>query len=36
MFLLGGLIALVIAAITISTQTFRAANINPAETLREE
>ena len=36
MFLLGGLIALIIAAITISTQTFRAANINPAETLREE
>ena len=36
MFLLGGFIALVIAAITISTQTFRAATINPAETLREE
>jgi putative ABC transport system permease protein len=36
MFLLGGFIAVVIAAITISTQTFRAAAINPAETLREE
>jgi putative ABC transport system permease protein len=36
MFILGGFLALVIAAVTISLQTFRAAAINPAETLREE
>jgi hypothetical protein len=36
MFLAGGLIALAIAAATISVQTFRAAAVNPAETLRDE
>ncbi|MGM0531437.1 MAG: ABC transporter permease [Bacteroidota bacterium] len=36
MFLAGGIIALAIAAATISMQTFNAAAINPAETLRDE
>jgi len=36
MFLAGGLIALTIAALTISVQTIRAAAINPADTLRDE
>ena len=36
MFLAGGIIALVIAAATISVQTFRAAAVNPADTLRDE
>jgi len=36
MFLAGGLIALAIAALTISVQTIRAAAINPADTLRDE
>ena len=36
MFLVGGLIALGIAALTISVQTIRAAAVNPADTLRDE
>jgi len=31
-----GAVALVIALLTVSTQTLRAARINPAETLRSE
>jgi putative ABC transport system permease protein len=36
MFLAGGVIALGIAALTISVQTIRAAAVNPADTLRDE
>jgi len=36
MFLLGGVIALVIAGLTITVQTLRAAAVNPAEKLRDE
>ena len=36
MFIAGAIIALFIATATISMQTFRAASINPAETLRDE
>ena len=36
MFLLGGLVALVIAGLTITVQTLRAAAVNPAEKLRDE
>ena len=35
-FLLGGVLALVVAMATISTQAIRAANANPADALRSE
>ena len=35
-FLLGGILALLIALITVSYQAFKSANINPTEALRNE